>query len=179
MTVLELSPWQFGITTVYHFIFVAVTGSGSLGRVPLAVITLTALAAFEAVNALPGAALQLGQARAAADRIAGVLDTADPVREPDHPFPPPNRPVHVCLRGGTVRYSPDAPLAVRNIDLDLEPGRRVALVGAAGAGKSTIAAVLFRFVDLSAGTALLNGRDLAGYRPDDVRERPPVRLDQP
>ena len=47
--------------------------------------------------------------------------------------------------------------------------RRVALVGATGAGKSTIAAVLFRFVDLSAGTALLNGRDLAGYRSDDVR----------
>ena len=70
---------------------------------------------------------------------------------------------------GTVRYSADAPPAVRDIDLDLEPGRRVALVGATGAGKSTIAAVLFRFVDLSAGTALLNGRDLAGYRSDDVR----------
>jgi len=137
--------------------------------VPLAVITLTALAAFEAVTALPAAALQLGAARAAADRIAGVLDTPDPVREPVHPFPPPDRPVHVCIRGGTVRYSADAPLAVRNIDLDLEPGRRVALVGATGAGKSTIAAVLFRFVDLSAGTALLNGRDLADYRPDDVR----------
>jgi ATP-binding cassette subfamily C protein CydC len=148
---------------------VAVTGSGSLGRVPLAVITLTALAAFEAVTALPAAALQLGQARAAAERIAGVLDTPDPVREPDHPFPPPGRPVHVRLRGGTVRYSPDAPPAVRNIDLDLEPGRRVALVGATGAGKSTIAAVLFRFVDLSSGTVLLNGRDLAGYRSDDVR----------
>jgi ATP-binding cassette, subfamily C, bacterial CydC len=148
---------------------VAATGSGSLGRVPLAVITLTALAAFEAVTALPAAALQLGAARAAAGRIAGVLDTPDPVREPDHPFPPPDRPVRVCIRGGTVRYSPDAPPAVRDIDLDLEPGRRVALVGATGAGKSTIAAVLFRFVDLSAGTALLNGRDLAGYRPDDVR----------
>jgi ATP-binding cassette, subfamily C, bacterial CydC len=53
-----------------------------------------------------------------------------------------------------------------NIDLDLGPGRRVALVGA---GKSTVAAVLFRFVDLSSGTARLNGRDLAGYDPDDVR----------
>jgi len=148
---------------------VAITGPGSLGRVPLAVITLTALAAFEAVTALPAAALQLGAARAAADRIAGVLDTPDPVREPVHPFPPPDRPVRVCIRDGTVRYSPDAPPAVRNIDLDLEPGRRVALVGATGAGKSTIAAVLFRFADLCAGTALLNGRDLAGYRSDDVR----------
>jgi ABC-type multidrug transport system fused ATPase/permease subunit len=45
----------------------------------------------------------------------------------------------------------------------------VALVGPAGAGKSTLAAVLFRFIDVSSGTVLLNGRDLAGYDPDDVR----------
>jgi ATP-binding cassette subfamily C protein CydC len=148
---------------------VAGTGSGSLGRVPLAVITLTALAAFEVVTALPAAALALGQSRAAADRIADVLDAPDPVRYPDPPFPPPARPVEISIRGGTVRYSRDEPPAVRDIDLDLGPGRRVALVGATGAGKSTLAALLFRFVDLSSGTARLNGRDLAGYDPDDVR----------
>jgi len=148
---------------------VAATGSGSLGRVPLAVITLTALAAFEAVTALPAAAIQLGHARVAAGRIADVLDAPDPVRSPEQPFPPPQRPVEISIRGGTVRYSADEAPAVRDIDLDLGPGRRVALVGATGAGKSTVAAVLFRFVDLSSGTARLNGRDLAGYDPDDVR----------
>jgi thiol reductant ABC exporter CydC subunit len=148
---------------------VAATGAGSLGRVPLAVITLTALAAFEAVTALPAAALQLGQSRAAADRIAAVLDTPDPVRTPDHPFAPPRQPVHVVLRGVTVGYGAGQPPTVRDIDLDLAPGRRVALVGATGAGKSTIAAVLLRFLDPSAGSALLNGQDLTGYDPDDVR----------
>jgi ATP-binding cassette, subfamily C, bacterial CydC len=148
---------------------VAATGSGSLGRVPLAVITLTALAAFEVVTTLPAAALALGQSRAAADRIAEVLDAPDPVRYPDSPFPAPGLPVEISIRGGTVRYRPDEPPAVRDIDLDLGPGRRVALVGATGAGKSTLAAVLFRFVDLSSGTVRLNGRDLAGYDPDDVR----------
>ena len=83
---------------------VAATGSGSLGRVPLAVITLTALAAFEAVTALPAAALQLGQAKSAAERIAAVADAPVPVRRPDHPFPPPERPVTVSLRGVAVRY---------------------------------------------------------------------------
>jgi len=148
---------------------VAATGAGSLGRVPLAVITLTALAAFEAVTALPAAALQLGQARSAADRIAAVADTPDPVRRPDHPFPPPERPVTVSISGGSVIYPGQATPAVRDIDLDLEPGRRVALVGPTGAGKSTVAAVLFRFAGLSGGTARLNGLDLAGYDPDDVR----------
>jgi thiol reductant ABC exporter CydC subunit len=148
---------------------VAATGSGSLGRVPLAVITLTALAAFEAVTALPAAAIQLGHARVAAGRIADVLDAPDPVRFPEQPFPPPQRPVEISIQGGTVRYSADEPPAVLDIDLDLGPGRRVALVGATGAGKSTLAAVLFRFVDLTSGAARLNGRDLAGYDPDDVR----------
>jgi ATP-binding cassette, subfamily C, bacterial CydC len=147
----------------------AATGAGSLGRVPLAVITLTALAAFEAVTALPAAALQLGQARAAADRIAAVLDAPDPVGAPGRPCPPPERPVTISIRGGTVRYPGQATPAVRGIDLDLAPGRRVALVGAVGTGKSTLAAVLFRFAELSSGTARLNGRDLAGYDPDDVR----------
>jgi ATP-binding cassette subfamily C protein CydC len=148
---------------------VAATGAGSLGRVPLAVITLTALAAFEAVTALPAAALQLGQARAAASRIGAVLDAPDPVRTPDRPFPPPAGPAGISIRGGTVRYPGRVTPAVRDIDLDLPPGRRVALVGATGAGKSTVAAVLFRFTDLSSGTVRLNGRDLAGYDPDDVR----------
>ena len=49
---------------------VAAVGNGTLTRVPLAVVTLTALAAFEAVNALPAAALQLGAARASACRIS-------------------------------------------------------------------------------------------------------------
>jgi ATP-binding cassette subfamily C protein CydC len=145
------------------------TGSGALGRVPLAVITLTALAAFEAVTALPAAGLQLGQARAAAGRITAVLDTPDPVRTPDRPYPPPGRPVEISMRGVTVHYRPDQGAAVKDIDLDLRAGRRVALVGPAGAGKSTLAAVLFRFIDVSSGAVLLNGRDIAGYDPDDVR----------
>ena len=57
---------------------VAATGAGALSRVPLAVLTLTALAAFEAVTALPAAAVQLGQARVAAGRIAAVTDTPEP-----------------------------------------------------------------------------------------------------
>src|SRR6516225_5741805 len=148
---------------------VAATGDGVLTRVPLAVLTLTALASFEAVTMLPAAAVQLGQARASARRIAAVLDAPDPVREPATPRPLPDGPVRVTLRGAQVRYAPGGPAALDGIDLDLPPGRRIALVGPNGAGKSTVASVLLRFVDLAAGTATLNGHDLAGYAADDVR----------
>ena len=49
-----------------------------------------------------------------------------------------------------VRYEPGGPLALDGLDLDLPPGRRVALIGPSGAGKSTVAAVLLRFCDPAA-----------------------------
>ncbi len=96
----------------------AVSG-GTLGRVPLAVVTLAALASFEAVTVLPAAALQLGSARAAARRLAAVLDAPGPVTEPARPRPLPPGPVHLRLRGVRVRYAPDGPLALDGLDLDL------------------------------------------------------------
>ena len=155
---------------------VAAVGGGTLTRVPLAVLTLTALASFEAVTALPAAAIQLGQARASAARVAAVLDAPDPVAEPVRPRPMPGPgPLRVSLRGAQVRYQPDGPLAIDGVDLDLVTGRRVALLGPSGSGKSTVAAVLLRFIDLTGGTATLgstgtlDGADLASYAPADVR----------
>src|ERR1019366_1496794 len=57
---------------------VAAVGHGTLTRVPLAVLSLTALASFEAVTVMPVAALQLGAARASASRIGAILDLPDP-----------------------------------------------------------------------------------------------------
>jgi ATP-binding cassette, subfamily C, bacterial CydC len=148
---------------------VAAVGAGTLTRVPLAVLALTAMASFEAVSALPSAATQLGQARASAARVGAVLDAPDPVTEPAAPSPLPGGPLRVRLRKARVRYEADGPLALDGVDLDLVAGRRVALVGPSGGGKSTVAAVLLRFCDLASGTATLGEFDLRAYRADDVR----------
>jgi ATP-binding cassette, subfamily C, bacterial CydC len=150
---------------------VAASGSGAISRVPLAVITLTALAAFEAVSGLPAAAIQLSHARTAAERVAGVLDSPDPVAEPDQARLLPGGPLNISLHEVSVRYAPGGPLALAGIDLDFPPGRRTAIVGPTGAGKSTIAALLLRFCDAETGTISVNGHDLSDYAADGIRAR--------
>ncbi len=152
---------------------VAAVGDGPAGRVPLAAATLTALASFEAVGVLPGAAIALSQASAGARRVSSVLDAPDPVSEPARPLywpggttpltPParwPGGPIALRLREVRVRYQPDGPFALDGVSLDLTPGRRVALIGTNGAGKSTVAAVLLRFLDLASGSVSLESAEL-------------------
>jgi ATP-binding cassette, subfamily C, bacterial CydC len=135
---------------------VAAVDAGTLGAVPLAVLALTALAAFEVVAPLPAVAARLGSLRASAARLFDVLDTPPAVGSPDgRHVGVPVGPVGLRVRDLHVRYDADGPEALAGLDLDLPPGRRVALVGPSGAGKSTLAAVLFRFRDPDAGSVAL------------------------
>jgi ATP-binding cassette, subfamily B, bacterial MsbA len=63
----------------------------------------------------------------------------------------------VEYRGVTHIYSPDKPPAIRDLDLLIAPGERVALVGRSGSGKSTVASLLPRFYDATAGEILIDG----------------------
>jgi ABC-type transport system involved in cytochrome bd biosynthesis fused ATPase/permease subunit len=139
---------------------------------PAAAVLAAGLLAAGIVVPLAGTAVARRAARAGAPargRLAAVTDTPDPVREPCRPRPLPPGPCTVRLRDATVRYESVGLPALDRVSLDLPPGRRVALVGANGADKSTVAAVLMRFCELSGGAASLDGHDLASYAADDVR----------
>ena len=97
---------------------------------------------------------------AAPSACSAVLDAPVPVREPAAPLPLPAAPV-LRVRGLRARYG-DA-WVLDGVDLDLAPGRRVAVVGPSGAGKSTLAAVLLRFLDYE-GSVTLGGAELARAR---------------
>jgi ATP-binding cassette subfamily C protein CydCD len=68
---------------------------------------------------------------------------------------------------------------VTDLDLDLTPGTRVAVVGPSGSGKSTLAAALLRFIDPTAGSLDLDGVPLTSLRLDDVRGRVGLVDDDP
>jgi thiol reductant ABC exporter CydC subunit len=147
--------------------------AGTLDGVALAVVVLMPLAAFEAVQLLPTALLALTRVRSSGSRVLEVLDTPPPVAEPREPSPLPPGPWSISLRGVRARWpgaDPDSPPALDGVDLDLPPGRRVAVVGESGAGKSTLAAVLLRFLDFCDGSYHLGGVDVRLLSSDDVRK---------
>ncbi|SHJ97333.1 ATP-binding cassette, subfamily C, CydCD [Pseudonocardia thermophila] len=140
--------------------------AAGLGTVPLAVLGLTALTAFEIVAPLPAAAAKLGTVRAAARRLFAVLDTPPSVRMRPAPRVPGARGLRI--RGLRVRYD-DGPWVLDGLDLDVAPGERVAVIGPSGSGKSTLASVLFRFRDPEAGTVLVDGTDVRSLPSDALR----------
>jgi thiol reductant ABC exporter CydC subunit len=146
---------------------VPATRSGSLDGVWLAVLALAALAAFEAVQPLPEAFQRLERGLVSAGRITAVAGRRRLVIDPPHPAPVEG--AAVALEDAWLRYRPAGPWALAGVDLRLEPGRRVALVGPSGAGKTSVANVLLRFHELERGRATLGGRDLGEHAQEDVR----------
>ncbi len=148
---------------------VSAHAGGSLDRVLIALLALAALAAFEAVQPLPETLRQLRVTAAAGDRLLELVDREPAVTDPVDPLPPPQAPFTVELRDVTVRYAPGERSALEGLSLRLEPGRRIALLGRSGSGKTTVANLLLRFVDPEAGRVTLAGHDLRDYRLEDLR----------
>lgn len=156
--------------TLVAVVLVAVPAvrSGTLDGVNLAVLVLIPLVAFELVVGLPGAALALARSRASAARVVALIDTPDPVPDPKAAVTLPPGPYLLSTRELSVTWPGSASPALVGIDLELSPGRRVALVGPSGSGKSTLAAALVRFAPIT-GFAALCGVPLSELSGDDVR----------
>ncbi|UUU32666.1 thiol reductant ABC exporter subunit CydD [Streptomyces sp. CA-210063] len=142
---------------------------GRLSGVAMAVVVLTPLAAFEAVLGMPLAAQFRQRVRRSAERVYEVLDAPAPVREPEEPAEAPVSPFPLRLEGLGARYAGQDRDALAGLDLTLEEGRRIAVVGVSGAGKTTLAQVLLRFLDAREGTYTLGGVDAYALDGDDVR----------
>jgi ATP-binding cassette subfamily C protein CydCD len=151
------------------FVGAQAVAAGRLGGVVMAVVVLTPLAAFEAVLGLPLAVQHRQRVRRSAERVHEVLDAPEPVREPERPLPAPVSPFPLVLNGLAARYQGQRRAALSGFDLTLEQGRRVAVVGTSGAGKTTLAQVLLRFLDADAGSYTLSGTDAYALDGDAVR----------
>jgi ATP-binding cassette, subfamily B, bacterial MsbA len=117
------------------------------------------LLAYQPVKTLAGLNANLQEGLAAAQRIFTVLDVEPEIREA-----PGARPL--ALKGGEIRFRdvrfayPNGTAALSSVTLVAAPGRTVALVGASGAGKSTILNLIPRFYDVASGAVTIDGMDV-------------------
>ncbi len=141
--------------------------AGALSGPALTMLVLLIPAAFETIAPLPEAWALLGATLASARRVFALADTPPPVVEPQAPSPCISR-HDLSLRGVRLRYDEHGPWVLDGVDFDLPQGRRIALVGASGAGKSSLVAALTRLYPYQ-GSITLGGMPLDAWHGDDVR----------
>ncbi|MFP4223841.1 MAG: ABC transporter ATP-binding protein [Phycisphaeraceae bacterium] len=95
-----------------------------------------------------------------AQRVFEVLDAPVEVENPKHPVPLGRSEGRVDFQNVTFRYNEGDDAALENINLRVEPGQMVAILGATGSGKSTLLSLIPRFYDPTRGTVRLDGKDL-------------------
>ena len=144
-------------------------GTSEIGKIiafmNLYTIVLNALMAINRIF------MMLSRASASSARVLEVLDT--PVElfetEPHFSFLPKDAP-HVEFDHVTFRYARGS-FAVRNIDFALKRGETLGIIGATGAGKSTIIRLLMRYYDVSEGSVKIDGVDIRDYATSDLRAK--------
>ncbi|HEX2015585.1 MAG TPA: ABC transporter ATP-binding protein [Solirubrobacteraceae bacterium] len=127
-----------------------------------------------------GMALGMSQrATASGARIFGLLDRAPRMEvDPRAPALPPG-PGAVSLRDVTLTYEGSERPALREVSVDFAGGRTVALVGATGSGKTSLAALLARLYDPQRGQVLIDGADVRSVSLDSLRHSVAVVDDNP
>jgi ATP-binding cassette, subfamily B, bacterial len=165
--VLEMLPWLGIVAVLWLGGRRVISGELSLG-------SFVAFNAYVVMLVWPLRVLgqrvsTLQKALAASARITEVLETEPRLREARHPRDL-ERPVRGDVRLEQVRFGHEGDRPVLDgLDLHLAAGESVALVGATGSGKSTVAGLLARLYDPDGGRVLLDGRDLRELRIADVR----------
>ncbi len=146
--------------------------AGALSPGTLVAFLLYAVTISGAITSLAGFWGNLQEAAGAARRIFEILDHPVAIKSPTDPrvLPTPARGV-VRYEGVTFRYEPDLPRVLDGIDLVLDEGETVALVGSSGSGKSTLASLIPRFFDVEQGSVTFDGVDVRDLALDDLRSR--------
>ena len=156
-----------GAVVVMLIVAIPALRSGTLVGENLAVLALLPLATYEAVVAMPNAALALGRVRGSAQRVVEVLDAVDPVPDPVAPVSAPSGVVGVTIRGLRASW-PGGSAVLEGLDLEVPAGGRVGIVGPSGVGKSTLLAVLASFLPYE-GSVRLGDVELHAMAGHDAR----------
>ena len=150
------------------YLSVGMVNRDSLDGANLALIALAVLASFEAVWSLPAAYQYLEHTREAGRRLLEIVHTKPLVIFPGRSITVPRK-AGVKFKNVSFRYNENTPWVISDVDFQIPPGRRVAVIGETGSGKSTLIHLLVRFWDPAAGHIYLDDEDIRTLSESDLR----------
>ena len=105
---------------------------------------------------------------ASSDRIDDIMDAEITIKEKSDPIPISELKSFIEFKNVSFRY--DTEKVLKNINLKIEKGKTIALVGKSGAGKSTLVDLLPRFIDVIQGDIIIDGYSVKDYKISDLRQ---------
>jgi ATP-binding cassette subfamily B multidrug efflux pump len=109
-------------------------------------------------------------AMASTERILEFMDHREEIPEPEHPVSLPHVAGHLEFRGVSFGYDKEYPV-LHDVSFEVRPGEMVAIVGATGAGKTTVANLIERFYDPDKGAIYLDGLDIRKWSKRELRSQ--------
>ncbi|WP_102128060.1 ABC transporter ATP-binding protein [Deinococcus planocerae] len=184
---------QVAVALVLYFAARQILGAETLGGAVAGAVTVGTLFAFvqwtqqlfQPIQDLADVFNNLQAAMASSERIFGVLDTEEEITDQPDAKRLGNFEGRVAFEGvwfaydqAVTRDTPDSDdrWILRGIDLHIQPGESVALVGATGAGKTSVTALVSRFYDVQRGAVKVDGTDVRGLAQHDLRKHVGVVL---
>jgi ATP-binding cassette subfamily B protein len=125
---------------------------------------------FRPLGSLSDKAGMFQMAMAAAERVFALIDTPEEITDPDEPLTPEKINGTIEFRKVWFAYQNEN-WVLKNLSFRVQPGQVIAVVGATGAGKSTIINLIGRFYDVQQGSVMINGKDVRAFRKTDLRQR--------
>jgi ATP-binding cassette, subfamily B, bacterial len=152
--------------------------NGTLLPGDLLVFVTYMTAMYKPLRSLAKLSTKFSKALVSAERLSEILDTRPEIKDrPDAVLAPRLR-GEIAFDSVSYGYG-EGRRVLSDVSFTIRPGERVALVGASGAGKSTIVSLLLRFYDPHAGTIRVDGLDLPAYERESLRHQIGVVLQEP
>lgn len=144
----------------------AISGKITVGNISSFLIYATLFA--KPINEITNVLSQIQTAVASGERVFEILDSAQESPDEKDAIVLQDCKGAVSFKNVSFSYEKDRPL-IENLNLEIAPGSKIAIVGHTGAGKTTLVNLLMRFYDVDGGSILIDGVDIRKYTRDSLR----------
>jgi ATP-binding cassette subfamily B protein len=153
----------------YIFLSIHLVVTGSISPATLVAAQIYVFGILSSLLSLHQVIQRTEQLFADSAELTDVLDIEPELQDPAQPEPPIIKAGLITFKGVSFTYPGTTKKVFDNLDLTIQPGQKVGLVGHSGSGKSTITRLLLRFLDIQAGSILIDGQDIRHVTQDDLR----------